>query len=179
MIKELTTEARALLSAIRNSESSTSEGGYNMRFSPRGGATFTDFSKHPRIFESVPWRKDGKKSSAAGAYQFTATQWDETSSKYSLPDFSPDSQDKAAWYLAQERYKAKTGDDLQTALQNGELQRVSQALSSTWTSLPSGSESNKKTKGFFSTFTNALANKPTAAGVLIDKMHLPDDVAKK
>lgn len=156
MLQAITKEGNALLMAIRGSESSTDVSGYNMRYSPKGGATFADFSKHPAIYENVPWRTDGKKSDAAGAYEFLSSTWKPLAAKFGLPDFSPASQDKGAWLLAQRDYAAKTGGDLQTALEQGNLSGVTNALSSTWTSLPSGSEKNKATSGFFDKYFSFL-----------------------
>lgn len=155
MFDTITPEAHALLYTIRNSESSLGDNAYTMRYSPRGGATFSDFSKHPRVYENVPWRKDGKKSDAAGAYQFLSSTWNPLAKKYGLDDFSPKNQDKAAWLLAQERYKANTGRDLQESLEAGQIEKVFSALSPTWTSLPSGKEKNKKTSEAFSVYERA------------------------
>ena len=71
---------RAFLLVIRRGESSLGPEAYSMRYP---GKRFEDLSRHPRIFEPLP---DGRQSSAAGAYQFTATTWDEIRAKYELPD---------------------------------------------------------------------------------------------
>lgn len=157
MLQSLTKEANALLMAIRGSESSVGDKAYNMRYSPKGGQTFGDFSKHPAIKESVPWRTDGKKSDAAGAYQFLSSTFKPLAEKFGINDFTPQSQDKAAWLLAQIDYKKKTGNDLQTDLEAGKLKQVSSALSGTWTSLPSGAESNKQTNKFYDRYFSVLS----------------------
>lgn len=157
MLQSVTNQGNALLNAIRGSESSLGDNAYNMRYSPKGGATFNDFSKHPRIYESVPWRTDGKKSDGAGAYQFLSSTFNPLAKKYNIKDFTPQSQDKAAWLLAQSDYKRKTGDDLQTDLEAGKLKKVANALSGTWTSLPSGAETNKQTGKFFDRYNSALS----------------------
>lgn len=84
---------RAILRVIREGESSQLPIAYRMRYGGAGNRAvmIDDLTKHPRIFERTP---TGEKSSAAGAYQFTATTWDEVCNRYSLPDdFSPYSQD--------------------------------------------------------------------------------------
>jgi len=121
---------RALLNAIAAPESS---GAYNARYSPNGGATFSDYSQHPAIFEQGP----AGPSSAAGRYQFTKTTWD------SLPpeakgdgSFSPQNQDKAALWLAQRDYQARTGRNLDSDLRtNGFTPQIAQALAPTWAGL--------------------------------------------
>lgn len=128
-------EGRRLLDAIAKPESG---GRYNVRFdgSPTG-ATFDDFSDHPRVFEPIPegFKAAGKKSSAAGRYQITATTWDRLAPKIGLSDFSPRSQDQAAWALAVDDYKRNTGRDLLSDLRNGEAGRVRKGLAGTWEAL--------------------------------------------
>jgi muramidase (phage lysozyme) len=59
------------------------------------GAKFDDFSKHPdRVMCSA-----GLCSAAAGRYQFMPATWGTVKAKLNLPDFSPQSQDKAAVQL--------------------------------------------------------------------------------
>lgn len=167
MLQDITKEGRALLMTIRGSESSKTGSAYQMRYSPKGGSTFSDMSKHPEIRESVPWRKDGKKSDAAGAYQFLSSTWKPIASKYGLNDFSPSNQDKGAWILAQRDYKAKTGKDLQQALETGQIDSAFKALSSTWTSLPSGKEANKMTGKAYDTYKASLGVDGLATGAAI------------
>lgn len=80
---------RALLRVIRAGEGTADEAGYRRIF---GGQLFTSFADHPRIVV----RKNGYVSSAAGAYQFLSSTWDETRRVMRLTDFSPASQDLAA-----------------------------------------------------------------------------------
>src|SRR5512139_514782 len=92
---------RAFLALIRFCEGTSGENGYRTIV---GGDLFTDFSDHPRVLKSgvfasgTPW-----KSTAAGAYQFLSSTWDECKAALDLKDFSPDSQDKAAVFLIQRR----------------------------------------------------------------------------
>lgn len=80
---------RALLATIRRGEGTAGEVGYRTLF---GGGTFDSFADHPRQII----KKSGYTSSAAGAYQFLASTWDETARIMGLRDFSPASQDRAA-----------------------------------------------------------------------------------
>lgn len=131
----LPAEARKLLDYIARPESG---GRYNVVY---GGGTFDDYSAHPGIYNTIGSGPNaGKKSSAAGRYQFLERTWKDIAGRYGLPDFSPQNQDLGAWYLANEAYKAKTGGDLLTDLKSGAYDKVASALSGTWTSLAGGIE---------------------------------------
>ena len=142
-------EGRALLDTIASTESP----GYNVMY---GGKTFSDYSDHPRV--AVPIMSgpnEGLTSSAAGRYQFLGSTWDDQSKKLGLKDFSPANQDAAAWNLAQEVYKQKTGGDLLTELKSGDPQRIASAgavLNKTWTSLPGGIEAGTNSSRFANAF---------------------------
>jgi hypothetical protein len=78
------------------------------------------------------------------------TTWDGLRKRHpDLTDFSPENQDKAAWYLAQENYKRASGKDLLTALKDGTFKPS--FLAKTWTSLPGGSEQTWKGESQFRT----------------------------
>lgn len=95
-----------------------------------GGHQFTSFSDHPRV--KVPL-KEGLFTTAAGRYGFIAPTWDAQKARLGLPDFSPKSQDQAAWDLASRTYQAKTGRDL---AQDQEAGRVDwSVLAGQWSSL--------------------------------------------
>jgi muramidase (phage lysozyme) len=114
-----------------------------------GGGRFGSYADHPRQYipiQSGP--NQGRKSSAAGRYQFLAGTWDEVAKELGLPDFTPDSQNKGAWHLAAKTYQAKTGRDLLTDLDAGRTQDVAPALAGVWTSIPGGIEPNKASGGF-------------------------------
>lgn len=100
----------AFLYMIRYSEG-TLAGGYNTLFGGklwRGGS-----GNHPA---NLGWMglplsdahcrgaglSPGCRSTAAGAYQFVKPTWNRLARKLALPDFSPDSQDKAALELIRE-----------------------------------------------------------------------------
>lgn len=80
---------QAFLKVIRRGEGTLDADGYRRIF---GGQLFQSFADHPR----VTVKKSGYTSSAAGAYQFIISTWDETKRIMSLPDFAPASQDMAA-----------------------------------------------------------------------------------
>lgn len=113
---------RAFLNAIAVGESA---GAYDVRYTPRGGERFDLNGKHPRIFEPGP----AGPSSAAGRYQFTATTWD----RMGGGDFSPENQDRRAWALAVQDYRARTGRDLDKDLMRGGMTAdMVDALAPTW-----------------------------------------------
>lgn len=80
---------KAFLKVIRTGEGTADANGYKRIF---GGQLFTSFADHPRIVV----KKSGYTSSAAGAYQFIVSTWDETKRIMGLVDFSPASQDLGA-----------------------------------------------------------------------------------
>jgi len=80
---------RAFLAVIRRGEGTADAGGYTRLF---GGEQFTSLADHPRRLVS----KSGYKSTAAGAYQFLESTWDETRRVMGLTDFSQASQDRGA-----------------------------------------------------------------------------------
>jgi muramidase (phage lysozyme) len=121
-------EARGLLDTIAGPESA---GAYNIRYTPKGGATFDSYDTHPRIAEPGPQGP----STAAGRYQIVASTYDPLAEKYGFKDFKPETQDQAAWHLAQDTYRQKTGGDLLADLQAGKTQQVQSALSGQWATL--------------------------------------------
>jgi muramidase (phage lysozyme) len=142
----LPSEARALLDLIAKGESG---GRYGAIY---GGMETTDFSKHPNIANVIlKGPNAGKKSTAAGRYQFKSDTWDETMRAMGIknPDFTPSTQDKAAWFLAQARYKKESGGgDLLSTLRSGDAGKIDEALrflAKTWTSMQGGIEPNKAT----------------------------------
>lgn len=84
---------QALLQVIRAGEGTSGPTGYQTLF---GGGLFQGFADHPR--QAITRKLGGRSitSTAAGAYQFLASTWDETARIMGLPDFSPRSQDLGA-----------------------------------------------------------------------------------
>lgn len=120
-------EGAALLDTIAGTESPA----YNVL---NGGERFSSYADHPRRVGA------GGTATAAGRYQFVKGTWDRAQAATGVPDFSPASQDKAAWWLAQNDYKANTGRDLLSDLRSKDPNTVAgvrKALSSTWEGLKS------------------------------------------
>ena len=80
---------QAMLRVIRTAEGTADPDGYRRLF---GGALFSGYADHPRQLI----RKSGYSTTAAGAYQFLTSTWDETARTMGLRDFSPASQDMGA-----------------------------------------------------------------------------------
>lgn len=124
---------RAFLRAIRLGEGTADADGYRRIV---GGELFDDFSDHPR--KRVWIERYGVWSTAAGAYQFIASTWDEMRAKYGLPDFSPASQDRAAVGLLIRR---KALDDVIA----GRIEQAIEKCRLEWASLP-GSPYGQRTE---------------------------------
>ncbi|PWE57585.1 hypothetical protein DEM27_05675 [Metarhizobium album] len=156
--------ATALLNTIAGPESG---GKYDVIY---GGSRFNDFSDHPRKAVRISSGPNtGKTSSAAGKYQFLGSTWDDQAKKLGLTDFSPASQDKAAWNLAKESYARATGGDLDAVLQSGDPQAIAQVgrvLNPIWTSLPGGIEAGTNTNRFVSAFNSNLGSGNSAASAI-------------
>lgn len=89
----LSANLSAFLDTIAHSEGTPRYGqddGYNAIV---GGALFDSYADHPRVLVEV---RPGLKSTAAGRYQLLARYFDPYKAQLSLPDFSPESQDKIA-----------------------------------------------------------------------------------
>ena len=113
---------RAFLRVIREGESGQGDDAYQVMF---GGAKFDSFADHPRQKHTFGTLT----STAAGAYQFLSRTWDECRDVLGLPDFSPDSQDRAAVFLIKRR----------GALDDVEAGRITEAINKCgreWASLP-------------------------------------------
>lgn len=110
-----------------------------------GGGKFSDYSDHPGVSKVITSGPNaGKTSSAAGLYQFLQSTWKDEQKRLGLPDFSPRSQDLAAYDLAARTYRAKTGRGLDADLKakgRDIWDQAGRALSGVWTSLPGGIES--------------------------------------
>lgn len=116
---------RAFLNAVAGGESG---GRYDIRYDGGEGSSFDINGAHPRVY--VPL-KDGRKSSAAGRYQFVYNTWKGLMGADT--PMTPENQDRAAWKLAQQDYGARTGRDLGADLQQGGLNNnIMKSLSPTW-----------------------------------------------
>lgn len=159
--RELPLEGLALLDTIAGSESAyPGRDPYKVIYGGRVAETLTD---HPRQYvQIVAGPNIGQKTSAAGRYQYLERSWDEASKALGLPDFSPASQDKAAFWDARRTYRAKTGRDLVTDIREAnanpqKLTLVGRGISSWWTSLPGGREPNDATGSFGDRFVQNLS----------------------
>ncbi len=106
-----------------------------------GGRKFRNLSDHPVITgEMQPVKlpdslcinaglKPGCVSTAAGAYQIIRPTWIRVRDKLRLPDFSPESQDKAAIELLRESGSLD-------AILEGDIETAIQKASKIWASLP-------------------------------------------
>lgn len=95
----------AFLAMIRAAEGTADEYGYQALYGYKRGdmsKIFTDFSDHPRVRVMA----HGRPTSVAGAYQMQIGTWDDARRALGLPDFSPQSQDRAAVWLIDKRHKA-------------------------------------------------------------------------
>ncbi len=112
---ELDANEIAFLRCIRVAEGTAGPAGYRTLFG--GGLFSNDYVDHPRIARQFTDKKGRRLwTSAAGAYQFMAVSqiptnrtsatkvntWDRIQKKLSLPDFTPESQDRAAIELIDE-----------------------------------------------------------------------------
>jgi muramidase (phage lysozyme) len=184
--KEIPPEGRALLDAIAQNES---RGRYDVivgmgkeqglteedkaanrnKGYDKAPATFNDFSKHPGV---RGMRTPRGFSTAAGRYQFTESTWNALKKKHSdLTDFSPENQDKAAWYLIQERYK---GDVLKD-LQEGKVAEIGRQLNRTWTSLAGGVEKTQSDKGLASLYQKSLEKQVASTEAPVTPVLTPSD----
>ena len=116
----------AFLWTIRVCEGTSGSKGYNTMFT---GKTFDSFADHPRQAISAGVAGKSLTSTAAGAYQFLSSTWDEVQNATKLPDFSPASQDKACIYLLK---RLKALDDVKA----GRFKQAIDRCKTTWASLP-------------------------------------------
>lgn len=153
---------RALMRTISAAESNTPQP-YQVLY---GGQSFQSLRQHPNIcVEIVAGPHTGQCSTAAGRYQFLTQTWKEKASQYHphphawyqlWQDYSFDAEsqdwvmyqwlkDTSAWNL-----------DISMALRQGQLEQVLRRLSSTWTSLGYGIESNTMTSRLPRLYQNLL-----------------------
>ena len=165
---------RMVLNKIYSGESNS----YNEMY---GGGTFGDYSDHPRqrrIITEGPHK--GEYSDAAGAPQFLSSTWDMEKKKLGLKDFSPASQDAAAWDLASTTYKGATGRDLAADAKVGKVQWS--ALAGQWPSLAGadvgpGTSEWKKGGGGTSASRVASAAPASPFSSLLSSSEAPSDLS--
>ncbi|MFZ6748039.1 glycoside hydrolase family 104 protein [Undibacterium sp. Ren11W] len=126
------TNRAAFLAALRYAEGTQSDEGYRALFGWRlgNGKTFSSFADHPKQFFNYTNLAGAViRTSAAGAYQITATTYDLLCKKYGFTGFGPDVQDAMAMQLIDEK----------NALDDIDSGRIESAISKcrrVWASLP-------------------------------------------
>lgn len=91
-----------------------------------GGGLIDDLSQHPRKLVRL---NDTLSSTAAGRYQFIWRTWADLQRSIRLPDFGPNSQDRAAVQLIKRR-------NAYALLQAGKFDDAIKACRKEWASLP-------------------------------------------
>lgn len=122
------TQAR-FLSALAMGES---PGGAAGLYVGTGGADLTNAPVDEHGFPQ--WAGYGN-SHAAGWFQFQPGTWAPYAEKYNLNFKNPNDQKAGAWYLAQDTYKAQTGEELNAALARGDYGSIQGALRDVWPSV--------------------------------------------
>ncbi len=117
---------KAFLRMIRYAEGTDSNDGYQIQYT---GARFYDFADHPRVVKCGNIRGKSVCSSAAGAYQFLETTWDDVANSIGAADFSPASQDRGAIELI-----ARAGAIRD--IESGNISAAIAKLANIWASLP-------------------------------------------
>nr|WP_315540510.1 glycoside hydrolase family 104 protein [uncultured Comamonas sp.] len=113
---------QAMLRVIRRGEGTADEAGYRRLF---GGQQFSGYADHPRTKVS----KSGYTSTAAGAYQFLSSTWDETARVMGLTDFSPRNQDWGA--VGRMAYRGALDD-----VKAGRFEAAIRKIAREWASMP-------------------------------------------
>lgn len=138
----------AFLKAIRYAEGTYAANGYTVLY---GGSTFTNILEHPYVSGESPGVKlpdavckgagfsPGCKTTAAGAYQFTASTWKRLKARLRLADFSPLSQDLAAIELIREKGAL---EDVKT----GRFSIAVDKVRNIWASMPNSAATNQPEK---------------------------------
>lgn len=94
-----------------------------------GGGRFGDFSKHPGMVGI------GGTSTKAGRYGIDGSTWDRIVASNHFADFSPASQDRGAWWLAQQNYRTLTNRSLEEDIRIGRWAEIRKELAPTWAGL--------------------------------------------
>lgn len=140
-------QIQAFLRVIRRGEGTADNAGYSRLF---GGKQFSGFEWHPNILV----KSGGYSSTAAGAYQFLKSTWDETARLMGLTDFSPISQDLGA--LGRLAYRGAINDILQ-----GNFSAALNKTGKEWASLP-GSPYGQPTISYETALNTFVNNGGTA-----------------
>lgn len=117
---------QAMLRVIRRGEGTAGENGYRTLF---GGGLFESFADHPRQRITRKLGASNITSTAAGAYQFLASTWDETARIMGLSSFAPGAQDLGAVGRIAARGAL---DDVKA----GRFETAIQKIAKEWASMP-------------------------------------------
>jgi muramidase (phage lysozyme) len=117
---------QAFLRVIRHAEGTNSEEGYQIKFTSR---RFSSFADHPRQVMCSSFRQRRLCSTAAGAYQFLDTTWDQVASQIGAPDFSPQWQDRGAVALLE-----RAG--VLPLIESGQIEAAIARTAKIWASFP-------------------------------------------
>ena len=117
---------QAFLRVIRYAEGTSSEDGYNIQFT---GTRFGSFADHPRRVICSYYNGRQLCSSAAGAYQFLETTWDDVAGSIGAGDFRPEWQDRGAIELIR---RAGALDDVLA----GRVEEAVSKVAPVWASFP-------------------------------------------
>ncbi len=120
------TNIKAFLRVIRYAEGTDSQDGYQIQYT---GTRFYNFSDHPRVARCGNIKGRSVCSTAAGAYQFLETTWDDVAYSIGASDFSPASQDRGAMELI---YRAGAMADIES----GNIAKAIGKLAPVWASFP-------------------------------------------
>ncbi len=154
----------AFLNAIRLGEGTSDDAGYTRLC---GGGDFDTFADHPANLGWRGWQLRTQMainagfpggvafSTAAGAYQITRPTWNRIAARLGLQDFSPASQDAAAWALIGEK-------GAQVDVLAGRVGVAVAKLGNLWASLPGAAAKQRQVT--LAAFTNQfLSNGGTLA----------------
>lgn len=139
---------RAFLDMLAYAEGTGGPNGYRTLF---GGTLFGSFADHPRqSFQFT--NKAGKtlRTTAAGRYQFLIRTWDALAKQLDLPDFGPESQDRAAIELIRQRGALRD-------VQAGRIQAAIAKCAPIWASLPGAGydQQERKLSSLINTYAQA------------------------
>lgn len=116
------------LAALATGETANAKNCYTL------GVGGHDLSHCPRRLDGFPIWDGVANSHAAGRFQFEPRTWAGLHRQYGYDWSKPSDQDAAAWMLAQQDYRARTGDGLMTDLSLHLFSKVQHALAATWPS---------------------------------------------
>lgn len=118
---------RAFLDMIQAAEGTQGPNAYNMFF---GGTLFDSYADHPRkVFSFTQTNGVTNRTTAAGAYQFLESTWDDLVNRFGFLDFSPENQDAGAIALIKQQ---RAFDDVVA----GRFDEAVRKVSPIWASLP-------------------------------------------